>query len=55
MKKKTVTYKVTNDKNYGLKEKMEIRPGKCPCSACGHKTMEECNRANCQCCSSACT
>ncbi len=39
----------------GLAESMTIAAGMCPCSICGHEFMWECEDADCQCCSSACT
>lgn len=50
-----LTFKVTEEKNYGLQETQKIEGDKCPCSVCGHERMEECDESNCQCCSSACT
>ena len=52
---KTVTFNVTATKNFGLKEEMQIKAGWCPCSVCGHEYGWECEEADCQCCSSACT
>ena len=53
--KKTAKYEPTRDDDYGLEPEMEIRSGFCPCSVCGHEFMWECEDADCQCCSSACT
>jgi len=52
---KTVTVKVTAEKNYGLTETVTLRAGWCPCSVCGHDSMLDCEEQNCQCCSSTCT
>lgn len=52
---KTVSFKVTEKKNYGLAPEVEIVAGWCPCTVCGHTYMHECEEADCQCCSSACT
>ena len=51
----TTTVKKVAGKNEGVPEKLKVTPGKCPCSICGHKTMQECYEADCQCCSSVCT
>ena len=53
---KTVTYKVMEDKNYGLPPEGEVTlvAGKCPCAVCGHEWMWECEDADCKCCTSVC-
>ncbi len=54
-KRRVTTY--PPDKNPGLPRsgKVEIEGRKCPCALCGHKSMEDCEKANCQCCTSVCT
>lgn len=54
---KTVTYKHTEEKNYGLPVdgEIELVSGMCPCAICGHEFMWECDDALCECCSSVCT
>ena len=54
---KTVTYKHTQDKNYGLpvEGEIELVAGECPCAICGHEYMWECDEQLCECCSSVCT
>jgi len=44
-------------KNHGLdpSEQMTLEEDQCPCSICGHETMEDCDLAGCDCCSSVCT
>lgn len=56
LEKKTVTYKVTPDKNFGLDPSGEttIIAGKCPCSVCGHDSMLDCEENDCKCCTSLC-
>jgi len=36
-------------------DKLTLTAGLCPCATCGHKYMEECEEADCQCCSCTCT
>lgn len=50
------TAKDGTEKNHGLPEsgEVDVTPGVCPCSVCGHKTMEECEKADCKCCTSVC-
>lgn len=42
------------NKNYGLTSKVLVDHLHCPCSVCGHKYGLECEKENCQCCSSSC-
>jgi hypothetical protein len=55
--RKTVTFKRMPEKNFGLPESgvVEVLPGHCPCTHCGHTEMWQCEEADCQCCSSICT
>lgn len=51
---KVGTYSPTDEVDFGLKPETDIQSCMCPCDACGHEFMWECDDAGCACCSSAC-